>query len=158
MAFTRKMANKLDELSRKNTEVQNFLESIPEWADFFQNVIAAVNAIEAKALGSDPRARDNRSSSADDFLDIMAKFNNSGTRPGSGFSNKKFVGSSHDNKQKNNNDEEDEEEEDDDDTNDRVEEDEDEDGNDHLHNNNNNQEENDQDDEEENRNKDLHLS
>lgn len=84
----------------------------------------------------------------------MARFNNSGTRPGSGFSNKKFVGSSLDSKQKNNNDEE-EEEEDDDDTNDRVEE------NDDTEQNENQQPSNQDDneeDEEENRNKDLHLS
>ena len=39
MAFTRKLANKLDELSRKNAELQNFLDSIPEWEEFFKNVI-----------------------------------------------------------------------------------------------------------------------
>jgi hypothetical protein len=39
MAFMRKLANKLHDLSNKNEEVSNFLESIPEWQEFYTNVL-----------------------------------------------------------------------------------------------------------------------
>jgi hypothetical protein len=34
MPFVRKLATKLSELQKKNDEVANFLDSIPEWAEF----------------------------------------------------------------------------------------------------------------------------
>ena len=37
MAFIRKLANKLLALSKKQDEVSNFLDSIPEWSDFLSS-------------------------------------------------------------------------------------------------------------------------
>lgn len=51
----RKLANKLTDLSKINDEVNSFLESIPEWADYFNDVLTLVNNIENKPLASDPR-------------------------------------------------------------------------------------------------------
>jgi hypothetical protein len=112
MAFTRKLANKLDDLAKKNEEVHNFLESIPEWADFYNTVIQVINAVEAKPLGSDPRKKE-ISTSGDDYFDIMYRLKETSSgKGGSGFQNKCKSASSED---KDNNDDEDEEEEDDDD-------------------------------------------
>ena len=33
-AFIRKLANKIVEIQEKNTEANNFLEAIPEWAGY----------------------------------------------------------------------------------------------------------------------------
>lgn len=54
----RKLANKLVDLSKSNDEVQSFLESIPEWTDFYNNVLTVANSIENKPLASDPRQKD----------------------------------------------------------------------------------------------------
>jgi hypothetical protein len=47
MAFMRKLANKLNDLAKKNDEVQNFLESIPEWTEFNAKILSAINLIES---------------------------------------------------------------------------------------------------------------
>ena len=57
MAFVRKMANKLIEVQKKNTEVNNCLESIPEWGDYYENDLKVKNLIESKPLASDPRSK-----------------------------------------------------------------------------------------------------
>ena len=57
VAFTRKVGNKLHDMQNNNEEVANFLASIPEWADYYENDLSVANVIEMKALGSDPRAR-----------------------------------------------------------------------------------------------------
>lgn len=122
MAFMRKLANKLSELSKKNEEVQNFLESIPEWAEFYTNVLTEINNIETRPLGSDPRKRE--APKSDDYFDLKFK------RIDNKFKNlEKIFGSS--DKNKNNNDDEEEEEEPDM-TNDND--------NDDKNNNNNNEE------------------
>ena len=59
MIFIRKLANRLVELKGHNEEVSNFLESIPEWAEFEQGSLARSNAIENRPLASDPRKRGN---------------------------------------------------------------------------------------------------
>lgn len=35
MAFVRKISNKLVEAQKKSNEVSNFLDSLPEWTDYF---------------------------------------------------------------------------------------------------------------------------
>jgi hypothetical protein len=71
MAFMRKLSNKLVDLQKKNDEVSNFLESIPEWAEFHDNVLTTINAIESKPLASDPRKHD--TSNSDDYFDLIYK-------------------------------------------------------------------------------------
>ena len=71
MPFIRKIANKLAALSNMSDEVYSFLESIPEWKDYFENDLAKQNAIEAKPLGADPR----KGHCSDDFIDLMFKMN-----------------------------------------------------------------------------------
>lgn len=82
MAFMRKLANKIDELSKKNEEVLNFLESIPEWADFHSNILTVINNIESKPLASDPRKKEITKS--DDYFDLIYKLKDHR----SGFQNK----------------------------------------------------------------------
>eukprot|EP00347_Sterkiella_histriomuscorum_P002974 403366086 len=134
MAFMRKLANKLDDLSKKNEEVQNFLESIPEWSEFHKNILTAINAIENKPLGSDPRKKD--LSSSDDYFDMIYKLKDSNR---SGFQNKKKSGNDND-----------DEEEDDEEADEQQHEEQ------NDVNNHNNQD--DDEDEDANRNKDLYFS
>jgi hypothetical protein len=47
----RKIANKLVEMQKANEEIASFLDSIPEWADYFENELSKVNEVEAKPLG-----------------------------------------------------------------------------------------------------------
>jgi len=55
IVYIRKFANKLDELSKTNDEVQSCLESMPEWQEFFETNISSINLIESKPLVDDPR-------------------------------------------------------------------------------------------------------
>ena len=57
MAFVRKLANKLIEMQSKNVEVNNCLESIPEWGEYLTNDLKPINAVESKPLASDPRKK-----------------------------------------------------------------------------------------------------
>lgn len=57
MAFIRKLANKICDVAKKNEEVLNFLESIPEWQEFSDNILTLINNIEAKPLASDPKKK-----------------------------------------------------------------------------------------------------
>ena len=66
----RKLANKIDELSKNNDEVRYFLESIPEWEDYYKNTLSVINAIESKPLGADPRKKD-RLSNSDEYFDMI---------------------------------------------------------------------------------------
>jgi hypothetical protein len=50
IAFIRKIANKLSELQKKNDEVANFLDSIPEWNDYYDNDLKKANLIESRPL------------------------------------------------------------------------------------------------------------
>lgn len=43
MCFVRKIANKLSEMQKKNDEVQNCLESIPEWGDYYEQNLKVKN-------------------------------------------------------------------------------------------------------------------
>ena len=52
MAFIRKLANKLVTVSKKQDEVVNFLDSIPEWSDFVSSHLEKRNELEAKQLGN----------------------------------------------------------------------------------------------------------
>lgn len=51
----------------------NFLDSIPEWADYYENELKKQNEIEAKPLGQDPRGAGKKESHSDDILDLMFK-------------------------------------------------------------------------------------
>jgi hypothetical protein len=57
MPFIRRLAHKLATLQKSSEEVANFLDSIPEWAEFFENEVLPVTEREEKPLGSDPRGR-----------------------------------------------------------------------------------------------------
>lgn len=52
MAFIRKLANKLVTVSKKQEEVVNFLDSIPEWSEFLCSHLEKRNELEAKQLGN----------------------------------------------------------------------------------------------------------
>lgn len=57
LVFIRKIANKLVEMQKANEEIASFLDSIPEWGEYYENELKKVNEIEARPLGQDPRAR-----------------------------------------------------------------------------------------------------
>jgi hypothetical protein len=57
MCFVRKLANKLIEMSKSNPEVNNCLDSIPEWAEYCKHDLLPVTMIESKPLSTDPRNR-----------------------------------------------------------------------------------------------------
>ncbi len=81
MPFVRKISNKLAELQKKDDEIANFLDSIPEWAEFVDTHLKKHNDIEAKALGNKLPEEDTKSQQ-DDFFEIMFKLksaNGSGT-------------------------------------------------------------------------------
>ena len=80
MAFMRKLANKLNDLSKKNEEVLNFLESIPEWTEFNSNILSVINLLESKPLASDPRKKEVPTSSGDDYFDLIYKLKDVKTR------------------------------------------------------------------------------
>ena len=71
MCFVRKLANKLVEMQKKNNEVNNCLESIPEWGEYFENDLKPMNLLESKPLASDPRKKGGNNS--DDDLDFFFK-------------------------------------------------------------------------------------
>ena len=73
MPFVRKISNKLVELQKKDDEVANFLDSIPEWAEFVDTHLKRHNEIEAKALGNKVPAEEDTKSQQDDFFEIMFK-------------------------------------------------------------------------------------
>lgn len=67
MPFVRKLANKLIEISKKNEEVANCLDSLPEWAEFVEGHLKKHNEIETKALGLKKQEPEKH----EDFLDMM---------------------------------------------------------------------------------------
>lgn len=86
MIFVRKLANKLVDLKAKNEEVNSFLESIPEWAEFEQGSLTRANNIENKPLATDPRVKKNAHEREDDYFDLVYKLKDASR---SGFKNKK---------------------------------------------------------------------
>jgi hypothetical protein len=69
MPFLRKIANKLVELKAKSPEVDSFLESIPEWEEYYSSDLQKVNLIESRPLGQ----QDHRKKQEDDTFDIFLK-------------------------------------------------------------------------------------
>jgi hypothetical protein len=65
--------------------VSNFLESIPEWSEFYNTVLVPVNTIENKPLGSDPRKKHKNDAHSDDYFDLICKLKDVNR---SGFQNK----------------------------------------------------------------------
>ena len=53
LVFIRKIANKLVEMQKANEEIASFLESIPEWGEYFEKELSKVNETEKKPLGQD---------------------------------------------------------------------------------------------------------
>ena len=51
MPFVRLWANKLVQIQKKNEEVANMLESIPEWSDYCENELQKYNEVESRQLG-----------------------------------------------------------------------------------------------------------
>ncbi len=83
MAFIRRLANKICDAAKKNEEVLNFLESIPEWQEFIDKVLTLINALEAKPLANDPKSKQD---DEDEYFDLLYKFKDVVHR--SGFHNK----------------------------------------------------------------------
>jgi hypothetical protein len=81
MAFVRKIANKLIEMQKKNTEVNNCLESIPEWGEYYDNDLKIKNLIESKPLASDPRKKGAISNDDDLEFFFRIKSNSSKNKP-----------------------------------------------------------------------------
>ena len=71
MPFVRKLATKLSELQKKNDEVANFLDSIPEWAEFVDGHLKIHQEIESKALGTNNKKDEDKQKQQDDFFDAM---------------------------------------------------------------------------------------
>ena len=63
-AFIRKMATKLNEIQKTNEEVNNFLESIPDWGNYCSGDLAQANLIESRPLNKEQ----NRQSQDDEFM------------------------------------------------------------------------------------------
>lgn len=80
IAFTRKIANKLNDLQKSNEEVANFLESIPEWQEYYTNDLSKANLIEKQPLASDPWQKD--TCTTDDYFDLIYKWKDVGKRSG----------------------------------------------------------------------------
>lgn len=114
MAFMRKLANKLHDISCKNEEVSNFLESIPEWQEFYVNILTVVNALESKPLAGDPRKKQD---DEDEYFDLLYKFKDVVNR--SGFHNKHSKAAETETNDQDMNDRQDEEDEEDHDNQDR---------------------------------------
>lgn len=51
LVFIRKIANKLVEMQKANEEIASFLDSIPEWGEYYENELKKVNELENKPLG-----------------------------------------------------------------------------------------------------------
>lgn len=51
LVFIRKIANKLVEMQKANEEIASFLDSIPEWGEYYENELKKVNEIESRPLG-----------------------------------------------------------------------------------------------------------
>lgn len=70
MPFLRKIANKLVEMKSKNQEILNFLESIPEWEEYYSENLKKINTLESTPLASDPRKKQVEE---EDSFDIFLK-------------------------------------------------------------------------------------
>ena len=88
MAFIRKLANKLVTVSKKQEEVVNFLDSIPEWSDFVSVHLDKQNELETKQLGNkkvplaaaedDDDSDDNNNDGESSLNSILFKINSIG--------------------------------------------------------------------------------
>ncbi len=67
MAFIRKLANKLLAVSKKQDEVSNFLDSIPEWSDFLTSHLDKQNELESKQLGNKKQPVEEEPIDEDDY-------------------------------------------------------------------------------------------
>jgi hypothetical protein len=78
VAFVRKLANKIIEIGRKTDDINNILDSIPEWNEFIESDLNRANDIENRPLASDPRNKTQPASGEDDmdfFFKIKSNFN-----------------------------------------------------------------------------------
>lgn len=64
------------ELQKQNEEVANFLESIPEWKEYYEEELQHANLIDNQPLGSDPRKKSE--SNSDDYFDLITKWKDVG--------------------------------------------------------------------------------
>lgn len=84
MPFIRKLANKLVALSKKQDEVANFLDSIPEWTDFVISHLDKRNELEAKQLGNKKQPLTTMDEDSDDngnsLNNILFKINSIGAK------------------------------------------------------------------------------
>lgn len=74
ITFVRKLANKISDLKKSNQEVSNILDSIPEWSDYYEQDLVKANEIESKPLGQDPRQKEGKGNSTDEYFDFIFKF------------------------------------------------------------------------------------
>jgi hypothetical protein len=74
MAFIRKISNKLVETQKKSVEVANFLDSLPEWTEYFNEDLTKINSLESRPLCNDPRNKGAQSN--DDDLEFFFKLKN----------------------------------------------------------------------------------
>jgi len=68
MAVVRKIANQLNELSGSDEEVKNFLESIPEWKEFWDENLSKINQVEKAPLAEETRGRGDDNDDNFDFF------------------------------------------------------------------------------------------
>jgi len=71
LVFSRRIANKLVEMQKANEEIASFLDSIPEWAEYFENELRKVNEVESKPLGQDARTRKKSAEQNEDDVFVM---------------------------------------------------------------------------------------
>ena len=75
LVFLRRIANKLTDTQKQHVEVQNFLESIPEWAEYCSDNLQKHNYVETQPLAADPRKKSSVSNDDDFFVfNFMQKF------------------------------------------------------------------------------------
>ena len=74
----RKIATKLSDLQKSNEEVASFLDSIPEWAEYYENDLSVANMLDNTPIGPDPRNKEK--STTDDYFDFMCKMKDIGGR------------------------------------------------------------------------------
>lgn len=75
MCFVRKLANKLVEMQQSNTEVNNCLESIPEWKEYEEQILKPTTEREKKPLASDPRNKPSKDEDDLEFFFRLKSFN-----------------------------------------------------------------------------------
>lgn len=71
LVFIRKIANKMVEMQKANEEVASFLESIPEWGEYYEGELKKVNEIETKPLGQETKGRKKSEDPIEDDIFVM---------------------------------------------------------------------------------------